>query len=75
MRPLLLFLLMMPMWGDGTKIKFPAAAGGYYNDKIGDLSDIWFKNKVAGSNTSIVALLTIPVSHVQDALRVGGVIV
>lgn len=61
--------------GDGTIMAVPLAANGIYNDKVGDLHDIFFKNTTPASNTRIVAFATIPVAHVQDALRVGGVII
>jgi hypothetical protein len=61
--------------GDGATFTGTLAAGGSYNDKIGDVSDVFFKNATAGQNCTVKCFATVPTQHVQDALRVGGVLI
>lgn len=46
--------------GTGNIIAAPVTTAMVYSDRNGNLADLWFKNRVAGSNTVITAMATIP---------------
>ena len=55
--------------GNANRISAPLSSGGVYYDRNGNLADLFFKNKTAGSNTNIVAVATVPN---EEAKRVLG---
>lgn len=57
--------------GDGLTMDAPFTTSQVYYDRNGNLADLYFKNKNAGSNCQIVAICTIPNPLVKQALSMG----
>jgi hypothetical protein len=58
--------------GDGTVMDAPLSTSQVYYDRNGNLADLYFKNKVAGSNCKIVAIATVPNELVKQSLSMEG---
>lgn len=45
-----------------------AVTGSVISFRNGDIRDIWFKNRVAGNNTKIIIVATVPTDYVTKGL-------
>jgi hypothetical protein len=54
--------------GNANRIVAPLNSGDVYYDRNGNLGDLFFRNKSAGSNTNIVAVATVPNEVAKEVL-------
>jgi hypothetical protein len=54
--------------GSGNQIQFPVTTSQVYYDRNANLKELWFKNYNAGSNTQIIAMVTVPTAQAKKVL-------